>query len=133
MCSHSFGRYIDDEVELEQLVAAYISRAAEKVRAQRSMAGALTVFIRTNPFQQRQGTRTILLPELTADTRVLVRWPQKLLRGLFRPGYQYQEAGVMLSELVPQSRYQRGLFDAEPAARHRAAELMATMDRINQR
>jgi len=78
MCSRSFGQYVYDRDQLEEVVASYVARAAEKLRKQASLAGALMVFIRTNPFSpkepQYQRSMTIPLPEATADTRVLVMW-----------------------------------------------------------
>ena len=78
MSSRSFGHYVYDLKELEEAVATYIGRAAEKLRRQGSLAGALMVTIRTNPFSEReaqyQKALTIALPEATADSRVLVGW-----------------------------------------------------------
>ena len=72
------------------------------------------VYIRTNPFSEReaqyQKALTIALPEATADSRVLVGWGLRLLRRIYRPGYAYQKAGVMLSELRPRTMQQGSLF-----------------------
>lgn len=135
MCSRSFGQYVYDRDQLEEVVARYVARAAEKLRKQASLAGALMVFIRTNPFSpnepQYQRSMTIPLPEATADTRVLVSWALKVLRRIYRPGFAYQKAGVMLSELRPKAMAQASLF-ADPGD-DRGQRLMATLDVINQR
>ena len=135
MCSRSFGQYVYDHDQLEEVVASYVARAAEKLRKQASLAGALMMFIRTNPFNpkepQYQRSMTIPLPEATADTRVLVMWALKVLRRIYRPGFAYQKAGVMLSELRPKAMAQVSLFaDLED---DRGQRLMATLDVINQR
>jgi DNA polymerase V len=136
MSSRSFGRYVHRLKELEESVAAYIGRAAEKLRGQDSLAGALMVHIRTNPFSdsepQYQKAMTMALPEATADTRVLVGWGLRLLRRIYRPGYAYQKAGVMLSELRPSALRQASLFSGQEDA-GRAARLMAAMDSLNHR
>ena len=136
MCSRSFGRYVYTGKELEAIVASYISRAAEKLRAQDSLAGALMVFIRTNPFSlhepQYQRALTLPLPDATADTRLLVNWGIKILRRIFRVGYAYQKAGVMLSELRPKAMAQATLF-GNGVDVQRSQQVMATMDMINQR
>lgn len=135
MCSRSFGQYVYDRDQLEEVVASYVARAAEKLRKQASLAGALMVFIRTNPFNpkepQYQRSMTIPLPEATADTRVLVMWALKGLKRIYRPGFAYQKAGVMLSELRPKAMAQASLF-ADPGD-DRGQRLMATLDVINQR
>jgi DNA polymerase V len=93
MCSRSFGQYVYERDQLEEVVASYVARAAEKLRKQSSLAGALMVFIRTNPFSpkepQYQRSMTIPLPEATADTRVMVNWALKVLRRIYRPGFAY--------------------------------------------
>lgn len=134
MSSRSFGRYVYGLKELEEAVAAYIGRAAEKLRRQDALAGALMVYIRTNPFSEReaqyQKALTIALPEATADSRVLVGWGLRMLRHIDRPGYAYQKAGVMLSELRPRAMQQGSLF-AGPGNDSRAHRLMAAMDTLN--
>lgn len=136
MCSRSFGRYIYDLPEMEEAVASYISRAAEKLRGQHAVAGALMVYVRTNPFTpnspQYQKAMTIPLVEATNDTRVLVNWGLRMLKAIFRPGYAYQKAGCMLSEIQPIDTIQASLFSGyEDTARAKA--LMTTLDKINQR
>lgn len=74
---------------------------------------------------------TIPLPEATADTRVLVMWALKGLKRIYRPGFAYQKAGVMLSELRPKAMAQASLF-VDPET-DRGQRLMATLDVINQR
>ena len=78
MVSRSFGSLVHDLGELEEAVASYIARAAEKLRSQDSLAGAVQVYIRTNIFKpgvpQYQRGVTLPLPEATADTRILTGW-----------------------------------------------------------
>ena len=136
MCSRSFGQYIYRLPELEDAVASYIARAAEKLRAQDSLAGALMVFIRTNPFSENepkyQNSITLPLPDPTADTRILVQCGLQALKRIYRQGYAYQKAGVMLCNLCPHSMVQTSLF-ADSGNTLRNDHLMATMDRINQK
>ena len=91
MNSRSFGQYVYDLDELREAVASYIAKAAEKLRAQDSLAGAVQVYIRTNPFKpkepQYQRTVTLPLPEPTSDTRVLSRFAIDILKSIYRPGY----------------------------------------------
>ena len=135
MCSRSFGEYVYDRDQLEEVVASYVSRAAEKLRNQDSLAGALMVFIRTNPFNLREPqyhrSLTIPLPEATADTRILINWALKILRRIYRSGFAYQKAGVMLTDLRPRTMAQASLFSDPEDDRSR--QLMATLDVINQR
>lgn len=135
MCSRSFGQYVEDCDQLEEIVASYVSRAAEKLRHQDSLAGALMVFIRTNPFNPRAAqyhrSLSIPLPEATANTRILINWALRVLRRIYRPDFAYQKAGVMLSELRPRTMAQPSLF-ADPDD-DRGRQLMDTIDVINRR
>ena len=137
MASRSFGQWVEDLPTLKEAVAAYTSRAAEKLRQQHCLAGALTVMIRTNPFKpetpQYQRAVTVPLAFPTDDTRALVKIAIRTLEGIYRSGFVYQKAGVTLSEITPCTQRQGSLFaDGEEEGR-RAATLMATLDAINQR
>lgn len=132
--SRSFGQLIHDRVDLEEAVASYMAKAAEKLRAQDSLAGAVQVYIRTNIFKpetpQYQRAVTVPLPDATADTRVLTAWALRVLRRIYRAGYGYHKAGVMLADIVPRLSQQYSLFNAGAP---RAEALMRVVDGINQR
>ncbi len=131
MSSRSFGRYIHDLAGLEEAVASYMAIAARKLRDQRSLAGMLQVSIRTNPFQptapQYQQGLSIPLPEPTDDTLRLTTVARWGLKKIFRPGYAYQKAGVVLLNLVDARTVQRSLF----ATTKDHTRLMRVMDEIN--
>ena len=76
------------------------SAAAEKLRAQASLAATLCVFITTKTFgagPHYHNSYTVTLPEPTAYTPALIRYAHRCLAKIFRPGYRYRKAGVMLS------------------------------------
>ena len=134
ICSRSFGIGIVQLSELEQAVIAYTSRAAEKLRQQQSIATFVQVSIRTNPNQlkapQYQSSLTIALAEPGDDTRALCHAALAGLREIYRSGYAYQKAGVMLSGIIAARLH--SLFD-DVTAQQKSAALMATMDGINRR
>lgn len=134
LSSRSFGMPVTDLQSLAESVTLYMSRAAEKLRRQQSCAGAVHVFIRTSPFKPDEpyyaNSLTIPLPSPTDDTVKLVRAVLWGLKRIYKPGYRYQKAGVMLSELVPLDQCQGDLFNQTPAT-SRSANLMAAMDSIN--
>jgi DNA polymerase V len=134
MSSRSFGKPVTTFRELAEAVTSYISRAAEKLRAQHSEAGAVYIMIRTNVFKDGEplysNSRVLVLPEPSADTRILVKAALHGLRRLYRPGYRYAKAGVMLMELTAAGSAQRDLFAAQ-AGPEPDGRLMAVMDRIN--
>lgn len=137
VCSRSFGRRLTHYRELSEALAEFCSRAAEKLRSQHSLAGCLTIFIRTNPFHaqepQYQRVAGLRLNAATQDTRAIVATANRLLKEIFRSGYRYQKCGVQLSRLQPETTSgQCDLF--EPAlASSTASQLMKTVDLINRR
>jgi DNA polymerase V len=136
ICSRSFGKRVYDLEALQEAVASYLSRAAEKLRQLGSLAGALTVYIRTSPFNASephyQKAVTVPLPEATADSRLLARWARRILKNIYRPGFAYQKAGVMLSDIRPRLHNQLSLFSSLRAT-HADGRLMQALDRINAR
>ncbi len=136
ICSRSFGERIHDLENLQEAVSSHISRAAEKLRLQDSLAGAVTVCIRTSPFNPTgpcyQKAVTATLPEATADNRVLARSALRTLRQIYRPGLAYQKAGVMLSDIRPSRLQQASLF-SDPGGNEGSKRLMHTLDCINAR
>jgi DNA polymerase V len=138
VCSRSFSRRLTEYRELSEALAEFSSRAAEKLRYQNSVAGHISVFIRTNPFNpnepQYQRAAGITLPSATQDTRVIVGAANRLLKELFREGYRYQKCGVQMSRIQPASNPdQMDLFDSAAFAQAGSRKLMQAVDRINRR
>ena len=135
MASRSFGRPVDDAHEMEEAVATYTMRAAEKLRRQSLATAHLAVFIDTNRFKpedtQHFASRPVQLPVATSDTAKLIRAARAAIAALWRPGYRYKKAGVLLLDLHPANRVQEGLFDRKDDARR--VTLMRTLDKLNSR
>lgn len=134
LSSRSFGQPVSDYNSLAEAVTLYMSRAAEKLRAQESVAGILHVYIRTNPHKpddaQYANGMTISLPSPTDDTLQLVNLALWVLTHLFKPHYNYAKAGVCLGELIPRNSVQNDLFRSLNS-NSRSQNLMRTIDRIN--
>lgn len=131
MSSRSFGHYVHDLPGLEEAVASYVAVAARKLRDQHSLAGMLQVYIRTNPHKpetpQYQKGLNIPLPEPTDDTLRLTTIARWGVKKIYRPGYAYQKAGVILMNLIDASAVQMNLF----ATAKDHSRLMRVMDQIN--
>jgi len=138
VCSRSFSRRLTEYRELSEAMAEFCSRAAEKLRYQNSVAGHISVFIRTNPFNpnepQYQRAAAVTLPSATQDTRVIVGTANRLLKELFREGYRYQKCGVQLDRIRPASMpEQTDLFELTAFSQTESGKLMQAVDRINGR
>jgi DNA polymerase V len=132
--SRSFGIPVTELECLEQSITLYVSRAAEKLRRQQSYAGSIHIYIRTSPFNEAEphysNGMTIPLPEQTDDSMQLTRVALWGLRKIYRGGYRYQKAGVMLSEIVSKEGRQIDLFQLS-ARSSRSGRLMTVLDQIN--
>ena len=134
LCSRSFGQAIYTEHELGEAISTYIARAAEKLRQQGSIAGGLAVFICTNRFRPKdpQYSQHISMPltQASDDTVLLTRAALWVLKRMYRAGFAYAKAGVMLCDVQPRSAVQGHLFlqSADPVKR---AALNKVMDDIN--
>ncbi len=140
MCSRSFGQPIQTLWDLEAAVAQHATRATEKLRHGQQYAGELMVFIRTNPFKphvpQYSRSASISLVTPTQDSRVIVQKALTQLRSIYRSGYDYAKAGVMLCELMGGAGFQEDLFASASSStvdNGKSARLMAVIDEINVR
>lgn len=133
-CARSFGRAITQLSEMEQAVSSYVTRAAEKLRAEKLAVTNLTVFLHTNQFKdvaQYSNSLTLKLPVATDTTHELITAALQSVRKIWREGFSYKKAGVMFVGLVPASQVQADLFDGKD--RTRSKKLMAALDSINER
>src|SRR6266581_2355541 len=136
MCAKTFGQEVKAYTELAEAVACYVARVAEKLRSQDSQAAFLTVFLRTNHFNQSiphyENSYSIRLPFPTAFTPDLITSALKGLKAIFQEGFKYKKAGVMLSKITPLAHVQPDLFgDVSLFDYYRKRKLMNVVDAIN--
>lgn len=131
----SFGKMISDKNELLQAISTYASRACTKLRKQKSKAGVILVFIKTNRFRQNDeqycNSFTYKLPCPSSDTSLIIRAAAYCLDKIYKAEYNYKKAGIVLIDLVPEDNFQRNLFSEEDSPKRE--ELMKTLDKINRR
>jgi DNA polymerase V len=134
VCSRSFGQMITDVNALKDAVSLFVSNACQKLRAQQSHACIIQVFLSTNRFRaelpQYNPCISVPLPQPTNDTVYVNTWANYLVEKMFKSGYSYKKAGVMLSEITPTTHMQMDMW--EPA--HQPNErLMGALDELNKR
>lgn len=136
MSSRSFGEMVTTLDALSEAVSTYMTRAAEKLRRQSSVCSAVYVFVQTNRFREQdpQYNRGLVVPLIhpSSDTRPLVSAALFGLKRIYRAGFQYKKAGVMLMELSKAAQPQGSLFDVDPVRQARSAALMRVLDDLNQ-
>jgi DNA polymerase V len=124
---------------LSEALAEFCSRATEKLRRQHSVTGCITVFIRTSPFNphepQYQRAASIKLDAATQDTLAIIATANRMLKDIFKAGFNYHKCGVQLSHIQPESSPgQIELFDfPDDNLPTENRPLMKIVDQINRR
>jgi len=136
LSSRSFGEPVQKMDDLKEAVTLFASRAAEKLRAQQSVASTITVSLVTNkyanPGAQYKFGISVNLPEATADTSVFAMVAEAVVNRLFDPGKTYKKAWVMLTGIVPESEVQADMFSSDGYTQ-KQHNLMECMDSVNAR
>ena len=131
--SRSFARPVETWDAMEQAIAAYATRAGEKLRMQGSVAGVLTVYMTTNWFSRTDARyanhATIEFPVATDDTITLIRHARSAARRIWKQGYRYKKAGVRLSGIHPRHHAQLHLFEDSTPSTGRAMEVLDAVNR----
>jgi DNA polymerase V len=133
MASRSFGKPVESLEDLKEAVSLYTTRAAVKLRKQNTLAGSIYVFLATNRFKpedkQYSNGITYELPEPSDFTSDLINYAINMLEKIYREGYKYKKAGVMMVNLIPNGTLQQNLFQKTGSDKKKA--LMKVIDKIN--
>ncbi|WP_421105885.1 translesion error-prone DNA polymerase V subunit UmuC [Serratia marcescens] len=131
--SRSFGQRVTQLQDMHQAVCQYAERAAEKLRREKQYCRHISVFARTSPFAPHEpyyaNSHSVQLMLATQDTRDIVATAVKALNVIWRDGFRYQKAGIMLNDFCDKPG-QIDLFDEHPP-RAGSEQLMKAVDGIN--
>ena len=132
--SRSFGQRISNLKELRPIVSNFAVRAAEKLRNEKQKCSQVSVFVRTSPFNknkpQHSDLKTIGLLTPTNDTRDILIAAKKGLLSIFRPGYDYAKAGIILTKFSDEQTKQYSLFK-DPNEPKENTKFMKYIDQMN--
>ncbi|MBR0073943.1 MAG: DUF4113 domain-containing protein, partial [Bacteroidales bacterium] len=133
--SRSFNGMITDIDTLRTHVSYYAARCSEKLRAQNTVASVVGVFVNTNFFRddlpQYQQFAELTLPTPTSSAITIVKAAGDLLASIYKPGYHYKKAGVIVMGIGAASPIQLNLFDINAEQFQKLRSLDAVVDRIN--
>lgn len=133
--SRSFNGMISDIGGLKTHVSNYAARCAEKLRQQNTVASIVGVFLNTNAFREDLAQywnfleRPLITP--SSSTITIVQAANDVLQRIYRPGYQYKKAGVIVMGIGPDSPIQQDLFDINAEQFQKMRRLDEVVDRIN--
>ncbi|MCH2544250.1 MAG: Y-family DNA polymerase [Alphaproteobacteria bacterium] len=131
--SRSFSRPIEKIEELQESIANYGSRVAEKIREEGLIAQSMSIFVLTNHFNKKEkqysSSIKLQLDYPTSDSKLIVKRAVEGIKRIYKEGYRYKKAGIILYELYSSSSV-RGLLDYD---KPRTDSLMRSLDEINYR
>lgn len=131
MSSRSFGTRLTELTDISAAISSFCARASEKLRAQQSLATGMYIFLRTSYFNtnapQYSNSITMQFETPTDDTGYIIQTAKTCLRQIYKKGYHYQKAGVLLMDLIGKKNQQPSLFTVSPAR----DKTMAVIDKIN--
>ena len=135
--SRSFGTPVTDLLSIQEAVATYAASAALKLRNQHTQCMQLGVMIATNTFKtnepQYSNWRYVQLRYPSSSTNELIQIAKGALRSIFKTGYQYKKAMVVLSDIREKAPIQTDLFSPQRRDTEKDKKLMNVLDRINLR
>ncbi|MEI6881908.1 MAG: Y-family DNA polymerase [Bacteroidota bacterium] len=130
--TRSFDKNYEKIEDLRERVVTFSTVSAEKLRGQKSLCQSIMVFIHTNGFRKDmpQYKRNIIvqLPFATNSSIEIAKYAVRALDLIFKPGYLYKKAGVILSDFCEEGEVQRNIFE-NSNPRHK--DLMKTIDYLN--
>jgi DNA polymerase V len=132
--TRSFGRTITDKAEMRQAVATYGEIAGRRLRAAGMVAVGMQVFLQTNPFKpllpQYCPTQTFGI-EPTSDTRALIGAATRSMERMWRDGYKFTKAGIILLDLHRPQALPPSLFPTRDP--EKSDRLMRALDLLTDR
>lgn len=134
-CSRSFGKPLMSLGDVSEAVATFANTCGEKLRRQGTCANVVTVFVRTNPFSktkpQYANGISLNFDVPTDSSSEIIRYAMQGLQMIFKSGFAYKKAGVILTGIIPENQRQTGLFDT--VDREKLASISKLMDGLNTR
>lgn len=130
--TRSFAKMKNNLDDLKEIIASYASVASEKLRYQKSCCNLIVVFIRSNPFRkdlkQYNNSIVVKLPYPTNSSLLIAKYARSAMQQIYKTGYEFKKAGIMVTGLVPEEVQQLNMFEACNSD-HKL--LMNVIDRVN--
>jgi DNA polymerase V len=131
--SRSFGRKVESLEKLKESITAHCLNAAEKIRNDNQTTRCITIFIRTSPFDKHRkyysNSISVDLPMSTSNSLELVKKSICALNKVYKYGYFYQKAGIILSKLEDADKNELNLLS--PLMENKSKTLMKAIDFTN--
>lgn len=135
MNSRTFGHVIEKKSEISDAVLSFAQACATQLRHEQSAALTVTVYVRGDHFRQDlpfyTNSCSVRMPTHTSSAIEIVRHALSAFNNIYREGFFYRKAGVMVSDIISSRELQLDIFNGEKEVRHN--RLMTAIDKINSR
>lgn len=133
-CTRSFGESLTSYGQLSDAFALFATLISRRMREQGTAATGISIFLQTNSHRpdQPQYCPSVYVPlsEPTDDTMLIAQAAHNGLRSIFRTGFAFKRAGIIIPETVPRQAAQPSIF-GDAADRDKRRRLMAVLDTLN--
>ena len=135
MNSRTFGHVLSKKRDISDAIISFAQACAEQLRREKSAAISVTVYVRGDRFREDlpfySNSCTIRMQSHTSSSIEIARHAVMAFNSIFREGFSYRKAGVMVSDIKPIDELQLNIFNAEQEVKHN--KLMSAVDCINRR
>lgn len=133
--TRSFMEMLTDKEDVRERVETFALYCAEKLRKQNSCCKMITVFVQTNRFRKDLGeyrnSRTAIFSNPNSSSIIIAKEANRLFEEIFREGFHYKKAGVVVNDFVPEDERLIGLFESDVQNKH--LPVMKAMDLLNRK
>lgn len=133
--TRSFMEMISDKEMLRERVETFAFSCAEKLRKQNSCCKVISVFLQTNRFRkdlpEYKNGFSVVLPNPSSSSIVLSKAANAIFEAIYKDGFLYKKAGVMVSDFVPENQRLINIFEEDVENKH--LPIMKAMDALNKK
>lgn len=133
--TRSFMEMISDKEMLRERVETFAFSCAEKLRKQNSCCKVISVFLQTNRFRkdlpEYKNGFSVVLPNPSSSSIVLSKAANAIFEAIYKDGFLYKKAGVMVSDFVPENQRLINIFEDDVEEKH--LPIMKAMDSLNKK
>jgi DNA polymerase V len=131
LVSKSFGQSVTELDDLINAVSVFATSAAADIRKSNLVSSTVSVFMETNRFSngpQYAPSQAVELSPATNNTKHIVRAAIQGVKDIYRDGFKFKKAGVMLLDLNDADHAPQSLFDQHDP---KDEKLIEAFDQIN--
>ncbi|KPE51662.1 Y-family DNA polymerase [Chryseobacterium indologenes] len=133
--TRSFMEMLTQKEQVRERVETFGMYCSERLRKQNTCCKMVTVFVQTNRFRkdlpEYRNAMTQILPNPTNSSILIGRAVNELFEAVYREGFHYKRAGVIVNDFVPENERLISLFEEDTQNQH--LPVMKAMDAMNKK